>query len=290
LNHTSGLQNNRHAGEIYTSPNFVQLALAAELSDDPGSRFAYNNKAVNLLAGIVLKASGKRMDLYIRDEIFAPMGIADFTWSLDRAGNPHGMAGLQIRAIDLARVGQMMLDGGTWKGQRIVSQEWVRLSTGGPGQPYDPTCGILWWIASAREAWAIDDAMIADLKDMGLTDSSLKKIEALKGKEFEGEGVWAALRPIMHQDEVARHKLLELNDRIAKTGRPRPRHIVSGPNECFEAQGYRGQYLVVIPKHRIVAVRQLRAPKLEATKADEFGEFRRMVQDLVPAKPKAAPE
>lgn len=200
------------------------------------ARDGTNNKAVNLLAGIVLKASGKRMDLYIRDEIFAPMGIVDFTWSLDRAGNPHGMAGLQIRAIDLSRVGQMMLDGGTWKGQRIVSEAWVRLSTGQPGQPYDPTCGLLWWITPARNAWAIDDAMIADLKETGLTDSSLKKIEALKGKEFDGEGVWAALRPIMHQDELVRHKLLELNDRIAKTGRPRPRHVVSGPIVCFECR------------------------------------------------------
>jgi hypothetical protein len=46
----------------------------------------------------------------------------------------------------------------------------------------------------------------------------------------------------------------------------------------------------VIPKHRIVAVRQLRAPNMEATKTDDFGEFRPMVQDLVPGKPKAAPE
>jgi hypothetical protein len=46
----------------------------------------------------------------------------------------------------------------------------------------------------------------------------------------------------------------------------------------------------VIPKHRIVAVRQLRAPNMEATKTDDFGEFRPMVQDLVPAKPKGAPE
>jgi CubicO group peptidase (beta-lactamase class C family) len=53
LNHTSGLENKPITTEIYDSPNFVQFALAAELSDDPGSRFSYNNKAVNLLAGLV---------------------------------------------------------------------------------------------------------------------------------------------------------------------------------------------------------------------------------------------
>ena len=38
LNHTSGLQNQAHTGDIYASPDFVQLALAAELSDDPGAQ------------------------------------------------------------------------------------------------------------------------------------------------------------------------------------------------------------------------------------------------------------
>src|SRR5690606_30258640 len=49
LNHTSGLQNVRNTGvEIYPAPDALKLALAAELSDDPGAKFAYNNKAVNL--------------------------------------------------------------------------------------------------------------------------------------------------------------------------------------------------------------------------------------------------
>lgn len=285
LNHTSGLQNNPHAGEIYASPDFVQYALAAELSDDPGARFAYNNKAVNLLAGIVKKASCKRMDVYIREEIFAPMGITAFTWSLDDAGNPHGMAGLQIRAIDLAKIGQMMLDSGTWKGQRLVSPEWVKLSTSRPGQPYDPNCGLLWWLIHGHEAFVIDDAMVADFKESGLNEASVKKIEALKGKEFDREGVWAAIRPILHQDELARSKLKEIDDRIRKTGRPRPKHILTEPIEGFKAEGYRGQYLVVIPKHRLVAVRQLRSPMLEMLKTDDFAEFPEMVRDLVPSKP-----
>jgi CubicO group peptidase (beta-lactamase class C family) len=287
LNHTSGLQNNPKAGEIYASPDFVQFALAAELSDDPGARCAYNNKAVNLLAGIVQKASGRRMDTYIREEIFAPLGITDFTWSLDSAGNPHAMAGLQIRAIDLAKVGQMMLDGGKWKGRQVVSEDWVRASTAQPGQPYELSCGLLWWLMGKGEKYVIDDAMIADFKQAGLPESSLKKIEVLKGKEYAGDGAWAALRSILQQDERARPRLKAINDQIARTGRPRPKVISAGSIEGFEAQGYRGQFLVVIPKHRIVAVRQLRSPNSEQIKTDDFGEFGKMVRDLVPTKPPA---
>ena len=53
LNHTGGLQCSAATGEIDNSPNSIQFALAAELTDDPGSRVFHNNKADNLLAGIV---------------------------------------------------------------------------------------------------------------------------------------------------------------------------------------------------------------------------------------------
>jgi CubicO group peptidase (beta-lactamase class C family) len=283
LNHTSGLDSGRFTREIYDSPDVVQYALAAELSDDPGTRFFYNNKAVNLLAGIVRKASGRRMDLYIGEEIFRPMGITDFTWTLDDAGNPYAMAGLHLRAIDLAKIGQMMLDGGTWRETRVVSENWVRLSTVQPGQPHNPTSGLLWWLICETVSYEIDDAMIADLKEQGLTEKSLKKIEPLKGKAMDMEGVWAALRPILFEDPVVSRKLQQLDDRLRVTGRPRPRPVSAGPIEGFDAQGDRGQYLLVLPKTRIVAVRQIRAPLDQSVKTDDFGEFLRMVQDLAPS-------
>jgi CubicO group peptidase (beta-lactamase class C family) len=281
LNHTSGIQTSPFNGEIYNSPDYVQFALAAELSHDPGSHFEYNNKAVDLLAGIVKKASGKRMDEYMRDEIFGPMGITEFTWSIDRAGNPYVLSGAQMRAIDLARIGQMMLDGGTWKGRRIISEQWVRLTTTQPGQPYDPISTLLWWLIRDPRAYAVDDMMISDLKEFGLTEASVKKLEALKGIERDGEGTWASVRTILHGDPQARGKLLEINDRIKKTGRPMPRPVM-GPVEGFYAQGSLGQCLVVIPKLRIVAVRQIRSPRDQQAQVDEFGEFIRMVRDLVP--------
>jgi hypothetical protein len=60
------------------------------------------------------------------------------------------------------------------------------------------------------------------------------------------------------------------------------------PMVAYYADGYLGQYLVVIPKHRLVAVRQLRVPAGEtnaskaAPKVDSFGDFVDMVRALVP--------
>lgn len=89
VNMTSGMQNNPNASvEIYPSDNFVQLALAAELSKRPGEAFEYNNKSLNLMVGIIMKITGKRMDDYIGERLFKPLEITDYSWTLDNAGNP----------------------------------------------------------------------------------------------------------------------------------------------------------------------------------------------------------
>jgi CubicO group peptidase (beta-lactamase class C family) len=254
LSQTSGLQNVLSTvPEINQSPDFVQLALAAELSDDPGAKFSYNNKATNLLAGVVKQASGMRMDQFLGKELFEPLGIKDFGWTLDRAGNPHGMSGLQIRAIDLAKIGQMMLDLGSWKGQQILSKEWVKKSVE-PSQELYPSYGLLWWLHfDSQTVWLTDD-YIKYFKNQGMTPTSLAKLEELKGKPLEVESFRKTVPLIIRGDEVIKKKIDDLNEV------PPLKRIVKGPLKSYEAQGYLGQFLVVVPRDRIVAVRQRRGP------------------------------
>ena len=254
LNQTSGLQNlSATSSEIYPSPDFVQLALAAELSDDPGSKFSYNNKAVNLLAGVVKQASGMRMDKYLGKEIFEPLGIRDYSWTLDRAGNPHGMSGLQIGAIDLAKIGQMMLDEGSWNGKQVLSKDWVRQSIE-PSQEHYPLYGLLWWLHFESETVSINDEYIKYFRTHGMTPTSLAKLEELKGNFLENHATRNTLLPIILGDEVIKKQLEKLNDM------PQLKPIVRGPLRSYEAQGYLGQFLIVVPRDRIVAVRQRRGP------------------------------
>lgn len=146
LTQTSGISSDLDTRELYFAPDFVQLALDAPLAAAPGEKFTYNNKATNLLAGIVERLSGKRLDDYLKDEIFTPLAITDFTWVHDRSGNPHAMSGLQMRPYDLAKLGQLMLDDGRWQGREIIAVQWIREATrpsernGGYGQ--------LWWMVT----------------------------------------------------------------------------------------------------------------------------------------------
>ncbi|MBK6566638.1 MAG: serine hydrolase [Saprospiraceae bacterium] len=180
LNHTSGMQNiPLTTTEIYPSPDFIKLALAAEIVNKPGTTFSYNNKAVNLLAGIVKIASKKRMDNYLAEKIFTPLGIEDFDWELDDEGNPHAMAGFQVLPKDFAKLGQLFIQKGKWEGKQLISEAWFS-ETGTPN-PLEPTCGLLWWIDYEKKLSIVDDEQINRLKQVGIPDSIMSKIISLKG-------------------------------------------------------------------------------------------------------------
>ena len=276
LSHTSGMQNEINTTvEIYPSRDFVQLALAAELTAEPGTAFAYNNKAVNLLAGIIRVASGRRMDEYVRGEIFAPLGITDFTWTLDPAGNPHAMSGLQIRAVDLARIGQLMLQGGRWQGKTIVPASWVRESTAA-SQRFEPRCGLLWWRAGDFPRLVADSQLIAAWRKGGVDEKLIARVKPLAGVTFRSrKEAGAALAKALGGAAAA------WDASTWQRGLPAGKNL-PGPAHGFMALGYLGQQLVVIPKHQLVAVRQMRGrDDVDPDTLDSFEEFPDMVRALV---------
>src|SRR5262249_24053997 len=51
--------------------------------------------------------------------------IRRYEWGLDWAGNPYGGGGMGLTLRDFAKLGQLLLNGGMWKGRRIVSREFA---------------------------------------------------------------------------------------------------------------------------------------------------------------------
>ena len=145
MNHSSGLAHAQGQGQIYHADNAVQFALNSELLAEPGSQVQYNNNALNLLAGLVGEAAGRPMDEYLNDTLFEPMGISDWYWARDPAGNPRGMDGLGMTALDLARLGQLMLNGGEWEGEQLVDADWAAEAVGTRSHE-DAGFGLIWML------------------------------------------------------------------------------------------------------------------------------------------------
>lgn len=274
LNHTSGLQAGATTEEIYASPDFVRLALAAELTDEPGAKFFYNNKAVNLLPEIVARATGQSFQEYVKQRLFGRLGIEDIEWTEDRAGHPHGMSGLQIHALDLAKIGQMMLDGGTWKGQRVISAAFLDKATH-PAQPFEESCGLLFWLRAERDDTTLPKGSLREASKHGLPKTLLEKLAPFEGKPLATRQFWKQLNGAMSADE---RKAFWASMGAAKRS---PARTTSEPFG-YEAEGYLGQTMLVIPKAKLVAVRMTLSGASVPQDVQSFAAF----DDLVLALPK----
>ena len=273
LDHTSGVQANPTTEEIYMSRDIVRLALDAPLASEPGAAYFYNNKAVNLLAGVVEKAAGKKLDEYLRDELFAPLGIARFSWMRDASGNPHGMAGLRIDALDLAKIGQLMLGEGTFQGRQILTPEWVRESTRkGDGVRRS---GLLWWPLAAWTKLEVADETLDAWRKGGADPAFVDKMATLRGKPIANEGeLLAALNSVFGDGQG-----LQLYMTNVRAKNLPGLKSTTGPMVGFNASGYLGQWVAVLPASRLVAVRMIRQESY-ASDADNFGDFFQRIQEL----------
>ena len=95
----------------------------------PGTVFKYNNMATFMLSAIVQQATGETVFNYLMPRIFKPLGIRGIDWDLNPQGITMGMIGLRLRTEDLAKFGQLLLNGGVWNGKQLIPKEWIKEAT-----------------------------------------------------------------------------------------------------------------------------------------------------------------
>jgi CubicO group peptidase (beta-lactamase class C family) len=103
--------------------------MATEPKFKPGSVFKYNNMATFMLSAIVQQVTGETVFDYLLPRIFKPLGIRGIDWDLNPQGITMGMIGLRLRTEDLAKFGQLLLNGGVWNGKQLIPKEWIKEAT-----------------------------------------------------------------------------------------------------------------------------------------------------------------
>lgn len=118
-------------------------AWARPFRSAPGTAFAYDNAAIPLLIALLEQATGMPLADFARQQLVQPLGMQE----------PAYRSGLHLRTVDMARLGQLMLDGGTWNGQRLLDAAYAGDATrvhnaGGP--PMSLPYGYLWWVVPSQ--------------------------------------------------------------------------------------------------------------------------------------------
>lgn len=109
--------------------NQVQYILDLPMTTTPGSLFNYDTGGSHLLSAILEIATNKSTLEYAREKLFDPLGITHFAWLHDKQGINFGGHGIYFEPRDIAKIGYLYLNNGTWENEQIVSDEWVKYST-----------------------------------------------------------------------------------------------------------------------------------------------------------------
>jgi CubicO group peptidase (beta-lactamase class C family) len=90
-----------------------------------GERWIYSGGATALVGKILETGIKQSLPDYARTVLFDPLGIGETVWRTGHDGERNFASGLGMLPRDLARVGQMMLDGGKAGGRQIVPTDWL---------------------------------------------------------------------------------------------------------------------------------------------------------------------
>lgn len=160
LMHRGGLPAGRELWRHAKSPDEAkQMVIDTPLEYRPGTGFVYSDIGADLLGMIVEACAGERLDSFLDHRLFKPLGMDDTGFkpadslvyriaptevtpprgypvrgevhdeNAFALGGVAGHAGLFGTASDLSIFAQMLLNGGTYAGTRIVADSTVKLFT-----------------------------------------------------------------------------------------------------------------------------------------------------------------
>ena len=159
LEHRSGLPAGRSLSRFAHSPSEARrLVLASALENAPGTVQQYSDVGMDVLGFVVEAIAREPLDRFVHRRIFAPLAMTSTMYLPSAAlraraaptemrnargplkgtvhdgdayalGGVAGHAGLFSTASDLSRFAQMLLDGGTLEGKRIIADTTVALFT-----------------------------------------------------------------------------------------------------------------------------------------------------------------
>jgi CubicO group peptidase (beta-lactamase class C family) len=126
-------------------PDFYRYTLRVPLDRIPGERAVYCSADPNLALGMLTVVTGEHpMDLFDR-LIGGPLQIRRHAWFLSPSQQPYGGGGIRMTPRDFMKLGQLMLNGGTWEGRRILSRDFVRRASSPLYRLNRIQYGYLWW-------------------------------------------------------------------------------------------------------------------------------------------------
>ncbi|GGO01913.1 hypothetical protein GCM10010116_03610 [Microbispora rosea subsp. aerata] len=130
------------------APDSRRYVLERPFVEEPGERWRYCGGATTLVAAVIEKGTGLRLEEFARAALFEPLGVGAFKWPAGADGTALAASGLRLTPRGLARIGQAVLD-------REVAPGWIEemLRPRVPARP-GVSYGYMWYVGPDGRATA----------------------------------------------------------------------------------------------------------------------------------------
>ncbi|TPN82626.1 serine hydrolase [Mesorhizobium sp. CU2] len=133
------------------------LMTLQRLAEPHGQSYRYRSPNSDMLGILVERASGKRVGDLLGEKLWLPLGAAsEMSVTVDMEGTARTAGGMSMTPRDLARIGEMMRQGGMANGRRILPEAWVRdtIASGGSHEAWQRgTMAFLFPKGRYRNKW-----------------------------------------------------------------------------------------------------------------------------------------
>lgn len=125
--------------------SWLDFCLHVPLTRPRERAFNYSNINAYLLGVALTAALGEDVGAFIESQIFAPLGIARFSYARCPEGYFYGASGMRLTVRDLSKIGLMLCAGGVWEGKRIVSEDYILKATAAQQSCREGGYGYFFW-------------------------------------------------------------------------------------------------------------------------------------------------
>ncbi len=115
--------------EMLRSTDWRKLYFNSKFTAIPGTFYKYSSITTHMLSAIVSKVTNKPLEELIKTHIFDVLDIKNYSWEMAPEGTSFGGFGLSLDESSLVKLGQLLLNEGTYLGKRVVSKAYLDLAT-----------------------------------------------------------------------------------------------------------------------------------------------------------------
>ncbi len=128
--------------------NTLNFLLGMPMFSEPGQQFHYSSGDSHLAGACIQSALGRTLEAWADELLFSKIGFTNYSW-LKYDGYNVGGHGISTTPREMAKIAQLVLNQGNWKGEQLITSSWINKMTTtqtDTGVVSDYSFGYHWWI------------------------------------------------------------------------------------------------------------------------------------------------